>query len=147
MCGFRGGVLIISEKFYIDTSIWIDIYEDRKGYNQEPLGDFALRLFSLIKAKEHKLIITDILIKELECYYSREEINGMMKPFEAIIEKIISTAEQRQKARQIAERRNLPLGDVLHALIACDHKLILVTRDNDFRKLEDICPHFKPEDF
>ncbi|HIG95554.1 TPA: type II toxin-antitoxin system VapC family toxin [Candidatus Woesearchaeota archaeon] len=136
----------MSEKFYIDTSIWIDLYEDRKGYHQEPLGDFALRLFSMIKTKEHKLIITDILINELEGYYSQEEINGMMKPFEAIIKKVISTTEQRQKARQIAQRRNLPPGDVLHAILAHDHQLILVTRDNDFRKLTDICEHFKPED-
>lgn len=40
------------EKYYVDTSVWIDLYEDRKGYNKEPLGDFALKLFSYIKAKE-----------------------------------------------------------------------------------------------
>ncbi len=136
----------MSEKFYMDTSIWIDIYEDRRGYNQEPLGDFAIQLFSMIKAKENKLVISDMLIRELEGYYSLEEINGMVKPFEAIIEKVISTKEQRKQARYIAEQRNLPPGDVLHALIARDHNLILVARDNDFRKLEDISAHYKPED-
>jgi len=31
-------------KFYLDTSIWIDIYEDRKGYNSEPLGNYGFKL-------------------------------------------------------------------------------------------------------
>lgn len=136
----------MSEKFYIDTSIWIDLYEDRKGYNLEPLGDFALKLFAMVQAKENKLVISDILIRELEGYYSLEEINGMMKPFEAIIEKVISTKEQRKQARYLAEQRNLPPGDVLHSLIARDHNLILVARDNDFRKLEDLSVYHKPED-
>jgi len=36
------------------------------------------------------------------------------------------------------ENRNVPRGDALHAIIARDHKLILITRDNHFKKLEDI---------
>ncbi|MBI2498892.1 PIN domain-containing protein [Candidatus Woesearchaeota archaeon] len=134
------------EKYYVDTSIWIDLYEDRKGYNQEPLGDFALGLFALIRAKNNKLIITDILIKELEMNYSLEEINGMIKPFEDIIEKIISTGKQREEARNIANNRNIPAGDVLPAIIARDHKLILITRDNHFKQLVDISGYYKPED-
>ena len=134
------------EKFYVDTSIWIDLYEDRKGYNNEPLGDFALRLFAMIKAKDNKLMISDILIRELEGYYSIEEINGMMRPFAKIIEKIISTPEQRIEARRIALERNLPPGDVLHAILARDNNLILITRDKDFRMLADISKSYKPEE-
>ncbi|MBU4283963.1 MAG: PIN domain-containing protein [Nanoarchaeota archaeon] len=136
----------MAKKYYIDTSIWIDLYENRKGYNDEPLGDFALKLFSLIKAKKNKLIITDILIRELEMSYSLEEINGMVKPFEKIIEKVIATTEQRDESKKIAEERSLPPGDVLHAIIARDHNLILITRDKHFRRLEDISKNYKPED-
>jgi len=136
----------MTKKYYIDTSIWIDLYENRKGYNDEPLGDFALKLFSLIKAKKNKLIITDILIRELEMSYSLEEINGMVKPFEKIIEKVIATTEQRDESKKIAEERSLPPGDVLHAIIARDHNLILITRDKHFRRLEDISKNYKPED-
>lgn len=134
------------EKYYIDTSIWIDIYEDRKGYNNEPLGDYALKLFGSIKAKNAILVISDILIRELEGYYSMEEINGMVKPFEKILQKIVTTKEQRMMARKIAEERNVPPGDVLHALIARDNKLILVTRDRDFGQLRDLSRHYKPEE-
>jgi len=136
----------VVEKFYVDTSIWIDLYEDRKGYNNEPLGEYALKLFSKIKAKENKLIISNILIRELEGYYSIEEINGMIKPFTKIIEKIISTTEQRIEARKIALERNLPPGDVLHAILARNNNLILISRDKDFRMLADISKGYKPEE-
>lgn len=134
------------QKYYLDTSIWIDLYEDRKGYKKEPLGDYAWELLALIKAKRSILIITDLLIKELEMNYSVEEINGMMKPFESIIEKVMTTKEQRDKANKIAEERKLPRGDVLHAILSRDHNLIFVSRDKHFKKLEDISKHYKPED-
>lgn len=133
-------------KYYLDTSVWIDLYEDRIGYNKEPLGDFAWRLLSLIKINKNKLIITDILIKELEINYSLEEINGMLKLFEEITEKIIVTKQQRDEANKIAEERNIPSGDALHAILTRDHNLILITRDNHFRKLHDICKSYKPEE-
>lgn len=136
----------MSEKYYIDTSIWMDLYEDRKGYNDEPLGEYALKLFSLIKAKNKILIITDLLVRELEMNYSIAEINGMMKPFETNTEKIIASQKQREEAKKIGKERNVPPGDALHAIIARDNKLILITRDNDFRKLEDISKHHKPEE-
>ncbi|TKJ17823.1 hypothetical protein CEE44_04855 [Candidatus Woesearchaeota archaeon B3_Woes] len=136
----------MAEKYYIDTSIWMDIYEDRKGYNNEPLGDFALKLFSLIKAKNHNLIISYLLIRELEMNYSIAEINGMMKPFEKIIEKVVATAEQRDEAKKISNERDIPPGDVLHAILARDNNFILITRDKHFRELEDISEHNKPED-
>jgi len=136
----------MTTKYYIDTSVWIDLYEDRKGYNGEELGNFALKLFSLIKAKQNKLIITDLLIRELEINYSMPEINGMTKPFDKIIKKIIATSEQRDEAKKTAKERNIPPGDVLHAIIARDNFLILITRDRHFRQLEDICPYYKPED-
>jgi predicted nucleic acid-binding protein len=133
-------------KYYLDTSIWIDLYENRKDYNQKPLGDYAWKLLSLIKAKKCVLIITDLLIKELEMNYSAEEINGMMKLFEEVIRKIITTKEQRDEAKKIAEERKVPRGDSLHAVLARDHGLILVARDNHFKELIDISEHYKPED-
>jgi len=134
------------EKYYVDTSIWMDLVEDRKGYNNEPLGEYALKLFALIKAKKHKMIISDLLIRELESNYSIEEINGMMLPFQKIMEKVFVTKEQRDKAKKIAEERNLPPGDVLHAIIAKDNNYIMITRDKHFRELEDITKYYKPEE-
>ena len=134
------------EEYVIDTSIWVDIYEDRKGYNNEPLGDYAFNLLVKIKAQEKIIVLTDFLIKELETLYSVAEINGMFKPFEKIIKKIIATEKQREEAKKIAKERDVPAGDALHVIIARDNDLILVTRDRHFRKLEDISKHYKPED-
>jgi hypothetical protein len=108
----------MAEKYLIDTSIWVDLYEDRKGLKGEPLGDFAFKLFAMIKSKGDKLTITDLTIRELEMNYTIPEINGMMKPFEAILDKIIASQEQRDEAKKIAEERNVPKGDALHAILA-----------------------------
>ena len=40
----------------------------------------------------------------------------------------------------------MPLGDVLHSLLARDNGLILVTRDNHFKELKDISKFYKPEE-
>jgi predicted nucleic acid-binding protein len=138
--------MLVIMRFYVDTSIWMDIYGDRKGFNDEPLGDFALKLFILIKSRKDKLIISDLLINELEMNYSIEQINGMIKPFQDLIEKVIVTKEQRNEAIKVAEERYLPLGDVLHAILARDYESILVTRDKHFNDLEDISPYYKPEE-
>ncbi len=134
------------KKYYIDTAIWIDLYEDRFGYNKEPLGDYAWKLFSLIKAKNDIIVVSDFLIRELEMNYSLEEINGMIKPFENILEKVFLNKEQKDEAKKIAEERNIPPGDVIHAIIARDNDFILITRDKHFMQLEDISKHYKPED-
>ena len=81
-------------KYYLDTSIWMDVYEGRKGFKDEALGKYALKLFSLIRKENHKLVISDILIKELERYYSIPEINGMMKIYEDLIEKVFVSKKQ-----------------------------------------------------
>lgn len=131
-------------KYYLDTCIWVDLYEERTGYFGEPFGDWAWKVLSLIKETESKLIITDILIEELLVRYLPEEIRGMMNFFKENIEKIKLIEKQKEAARKITLERNLPLGDVLHAIIARDHNLLFVTRDNHFRKLIDITKFLHP---
>ena len=136
----------MTEECIIDASIWVDFYEDRKGYNNEPLGDYAFKLLVKIKAQEKVIVLTDFLIKELETLYSIVEINGIFNPFNKILKKVIATKKQRQEAKKIAKERDVPAGDALHAIVARDNNSILVTRDRHFRKLEDISKHHKPEE-
>jgi predicted nucleic acid-binding protein len=133
-------------RYYLDTSIWMDVYEDRKGFKSEPLGDYALKLLGMLKANKIILVVTDILIKELELNYSIPEINGMMNLFNDITEKVMTTTKQFDEAKRIAKERNVPMGDVLHSIIARDNNLILITRDKHFKQLEDIAKHYRPED-
>ncbi|MDD3174945.1 MAG: type II toxin-antitoxin system VapC family toxin [Candidatus Nanoarchaeia archaeon] len=132
--------------YYIDTSIWMDLIEERKGYKNEPLWIFATKLFILIKLKQYPLLITTLLMEELSTRYSTSEINGMMTPFKNNLIKINISEKQKQQAKLIAKERNLPTGDVLHAIVARDNNAILITRDKHFNQLKDIHPHFKPED-
>ncbi len=134
------------KKYFLDICIWIDLYEDRKGYDKEPLGDFALKLFFYIKKNGFKIVISDLTIKELEMNYSLEEIKGLLKPFESLFEKLIVDKELLSEAKSLAEKRDLPRGDVLHALIGKKNGFILVTRDKHFNFLKDIADYFKPED-
>jgi predicted nucleic acid-binding protein len=134
------------EKYYIDTSVWIDFYEDRKGYHNEPLGDFAFKLLSLIISKKDKVIITDYLLKELNVIYSEEEIDSMFKLFENLIEVITVSKLQTEEANKISNEKNVPAGDVLHAIVARDNNLILITRDKHFTELDNISKHYKPEE-
>mgnify|MGYP001578310187 CR=1 FL=1 len=136
----------MTERYYLDSSIWMDLYEDRKGYNNEPLGDYAWRLLSLIRAKKARIIITDLLIKELGGYYSPEQINGMMVLFEKLLDRIIIQNEEYEEGYKISSIRNIPLGDAIHAIVARNYNLILITRDKHFIRLKDISAFLRPEE-
>jgi len=134
------------KQFYIDTSIWVDLYEDRIGYNGEPLGDYALKLFYFIRSKNHSLFISDLLIKELQTLYSSEQINGLINPFLDVVVRVKSDSDSVLKAKKLSLERNIPAGDALHALIAKKHSLTLISRDKHFKQLSDVCDCYKPED-
>ena len=93
------------------------------------------------------IIITDCLIKELETKYAMEEILGMLKPFESLIERSILNEKQRTEARRVSLERGIPYGDALHAIAARDLKCILITRDKHFLRLKDISEPKTPEYF
>ena len=134
------------QRFLIDTSIWIDLYENRSGFNGEPLGDYALKLLSFIKTNHHRIVLTKTLLRELEKHFSMPQINGMMKPFDSLIDIVQITEQQMMESVSISEKRGLPKGDAIHAITARDHGLILISRDKHFRILDDISEHFKPEE-
>lgn len=133
-------------RFYLDTSIWMDVYEDRRGFKGEPLGDYAWALLAYIMKQNYKIVISDILIKELLRKYPLEAVNGMFKPFEGIIIKVISSPAQIIEAELISKQRYVPKLDALHAILARDNDFILIARDNHFWKLDDISKHYKPEE-
>jgi predicted nucleic acid-binding protein len=136
----------VKRKYLIDTAIWIDLYEDRVGYNGEPLGDYAWQLLALIRGRDERVVVSDLLLNELESRLTLEQIRGMFSLFETIIERRISTESQWLEAERLARERNVPPGDALHAIIARDGGFVLVTRDRHFNSLLDISPYLLPED-
>jgi predicted nucleic acid-binding protein len=137
---------IVTGRYYLDTSIWIDIYEDRVGFNGEPLGEFGFQLLLMIKENKEKIVISDIVYSELKQHYSLECIKGMFLPFEECIIIVNSTTKQKNDAKQLGQKLCVPYPDALHAFLARDNNLVLITRDRHFQKLDGITKHKKPED-
>lgn len=134
-------------KYYIDTSIWRDYYEDRKD-KLRPLGEFAFKLIKYIKENKDRIVYSDLIIKELSIKYNPEDIK---KIFEIISEKdLLIKADynnkQIQEAEKLAKKYSIPKGDALHTVLARDNDAILVTRDMHFNELSKIVKVKKPEE-
>lgn len=132
----------MNEIFYLDTSIWIDIY-DKRDYN----GEVAKKLLKKIILHDACVIYSDMhLIEFKRLGFSEYEVNQMLsiaKPDH--IKRVHSTKEQVLEANKL-KRRNVPFGDALHAVIARDHEAQMVSRDEDFYRLKDIVLTKKPEE-
>ncbi len=135
------------KKYYLDTSIWRDYYENRSD-RFRPLGEWALELINVIIENKDFILYSDFIVKELKIKYSEEEVN---KIFEVIYKKdlllkVIISNSQVKEAAILCKRRSVAFGDALHAILARDNKAVMVTRDNHFFELVDISEIKKPED-
>lgn len=133
----------MNNRYYFDTSIWIDIY-DQRGYN----GKVAKQLMKKIILASEIIIYSDVVIIELKRLgFSEHEINqiiGIARPDHS--RRVHSTKSQLEEAIKLAKQRNVPLRDALQAILARDHGAQLVSRDWDFEQLKDITTTRKPEE-
>jgi|SRR3989344_5111947 len=134
----------MAEKYYLDTSIWLDIYEKR-GYN----GEVAKKLFKKIIEKDLIIVYSDLVITELKRLgYTQNEINVILaiaKPDN--LKRVHIYKEQIDEARKLAKQRNVPQADALHAILCRDNDMQLISRDEDYEKLKHIAKAKLPEDF
>ena len=134
----------MAEKYYLDTSIWLDIYEKR-GYN----GEVAKKLFKKIIEKDLIIVYSDLVITELKRLgYTQNEINVILaiaKPDN--LKRVHIYKEQIDEARKLAKQRNVPQADALHAILCRDNDMQLISRDEDYEKLKHIIKTKLPEDF
>lgn len=133
--------------YYFDTQIWIDHYLKR-GLSGI-YGEQALKLILKIIAEDSKVIFSNFNEKEMkDIGLSEIEINSllsMIKPDH--IKRVSVTKFQFEEARRLAKQRDVPLGDTIHAILARDHGVALISRDEkDFRKLKDITDFREPKD-
>lgn len=133
----------MTDEFYLDTSIWLDLYENR-GQNSQ----LALKLFTKIIENNFKIAYSDLNVKELKNIgYGTEEINEILsiaKPDNLKHTHIYK--EQIAEAKKLAKQRNIPKKDALHAILARDNDLQLIATDPHFDKLKDIIITRKPVD-
>ena len=136
-------VIKMAERFYFDTSIWLDIYEKR-DYN----GEVALKLIKKIIEEDSKILYSDIHVIELKNLgYSFNDINKIFKIAKPNnILRVHIYEEQKEEAKRISLTRNVPKRDALHSILARDNEAQLITRDNHFQKIVDITKPQKPEE-
>ena len=129
-------------KYYLDTSILLDYYENR-GSN----GRQALALILKILKDNSLLIFSDLHIKELKnLHYSSVEINSVINIFKPNVVRAHINKNQIAEARRMKEQINIPLSDILHSIISRDNESILVYRDHHFEKLKYLITIKKPEE-
>ena len=133
-------------RYYLDTSIWLDLFENRNEPNL-PKGDFAQNLIDKIIKEDSKIVYSDAVKDEIMSLgYSRQEAKNLLEPLKDCLVFVEFNKKQFGKAKDLSAKRDIPLLDALHALIARDNKCVMVTRDAHFKKLLDIINHKKPED-
>ena len=133
------------EKYYLDTAIWIDYYENRKD-KYRPLGEWAHKLLSLIEEDGHIIIVSDIIIRELGNHLTNEQIQTILKAYQKNIIQVGLSEAQYREARELAKAHDIPAGDAFHIIISRDNQAILVTRDHHFEGFKDIVEIAKPEE-
>ena len=130
------------KRYYIDTSIWLDFLEDR-GNN----GKAALKFLKFIIDKNYKIIFSEVIKDELLEYgISIEDIRSFLSVFKRNIICLYMDEKQFRKAKDLSNKRDIPVFDALHAIIARDNHAIMITRDRHFDKILDIVKYKKPEE-
>ena len=134
------------KKFYLDTCIWRDYFEDRKD-NLKPLGEFAFQFLKKCVKENAVIFVSDLVVMELQKEYSSEQIESMFLEFIHLIVRITHLKEQFKEAFNVYEKfdKRLPFYDILHSIVARDKNAILVSRDNHFKKI-NLCRTELPEE-
>ena len=137
----------MTEKFYLDSAIWRDYYENRSD-RFCPLGEWALRLINNILENKGLILYSDFVVEELKVKYSEEQISNILEIIKKrnLLLKVDISESQAKEAAIICKQRKIAFGDALHAILARDNNAIMVTRDKHFLELTDIADIRKPED-
>src|SRR3989338_4299822 len=136
-----------TRRFYFDTSIWLDFFEDRDEPNF-PKSMWTKQLVSKIINNNYKIIISDANYRELNNLgYSRYDLKDLLFPVRDILIPRIAETKQIGKAKDLAIKRMIPKQDALHAILARDNRAILISLDNHFKKIIDITIACNPKEF
>ena len=133
-------------KYYFDTCIWRDFYEERFSKSGRSLGKVAERLFWKVLKNKDKILFSETLIWELKKAFGVEEINDMLNLLfvNNVLVRIEILKEEISEAKKLSKERNLPLVDCLNAVQARNHNAILISQDNYYFQLSDIVNFVKP---
>ncbi len=133
---------------YLDTNIYLDYLENRTD-KLRPLGEFAFQLIKRAIECEFKIIISSLIIDELEYNNYSKQIKNLINDLKEL-NKLIYTEETKddeQKARNLKQKFKTSLNDTKHAVIAQRRGAkFLVTRNiKDYGELQNLVKIRFPE--
>jgi len=127
----------MQKKFYLDTAIWRDYFEDRSD-GIRPLGEFAYQFLRNCGKKGCKVLYSSLVVQELRSDYSKERVAEVFSSFRHILAEVSISNEQIAEANKVSlSAKGTHLKDALHAILARDNKAIMITRDRHFDALTD----------
>mgnify|MGYP001571701155 CR=1 FL=1 len=131
------------KKYYFDTSIWLDVIEERGEH-----CDVAMALIAMISENEDTILFSDTIMTELKNLgYSRDGIIEVFKERPTLkLQRVHTTRHQLHEARRITAASSVPYRDAMHAVLTRDNNAILVSRDRHFNLLRHITHAARPEE-
>ncbi len=135
-------------KYYLDTCIWRDFYENRFSKKGKHLGKAAAKLFLKIIKNKDKILFSQSLILELEKDYQKDEIYDMLNLLyiTGSLIRVEISKEEHLEAKHLTKKRKLPYVDCMNAIQARNNKAILISQDKHLIKdLADITKTVRPE--
>ncbi len=137
------------KKYFLDTCIWRDFYENRIDFSGKPLGDLAAALIIKITKTKNTIIFSETLFWELKKDYSLFEVENMLNFLfiSGVLKKVEITKKEYLDAKMLAEKKNIPFVDCLNAIQARNHEAVMISRDKHFfENLSNIVETKRPED-
>ncbi len=136
----------MTKRFYLDTAIWRDYFEDRKD-NIRPLGEFAFQFLRNCDKNDCTVLYSETVVHELKRDYSDEKIKQIFSSFEHFLKFVPISNEQYLEAKKLAKVKiESHESDILHSILARDNNAVLVTRDFHFNTLQDVVEIKLPEE-
>lgn len=137
------------KKYFIDTCIWRDFYEDRLSKSGRNLGKEAADLFMRIIQDKDCILFSESLYWELGKDFDKKDIDDMLNilSFMQLLTRVDITKEEFIEAKKISSKRDIPFVDCLNAVQARNHNAVMVSQDMHFlESLKDIINTKKPSE-
>ena len=130
-------------KFYLDTNIWIDYFENRSD-GLRPLGEFAFQFLKKVVETNSVIYYSDLVKTELNKVLTKKVIDPKFNDIPNLVY-VEFTKEDYFFAKKIVSSFNIHFTDAFHAAIASRLGAVLITRDKHFDYL-DFIEVKKPEE-
>lgn len=135
-------------KYYLDTCVWRDFYENRKSKTGRNLGKEAFRLIKNLLKKKATVLFSDLVVKELRIEYSMKDVEGLFSVLmlSKRLQWVGIEGWMNDEAKVIAAEKNVPLPDALHCIIARENEAIVVSQDKHMQALKSVALVLTPKE-